>query len=167
MRVGDINDHAPKLVAYEAITASATATSSSTAVAAITTDPLTFNDGRAYRISYRGGLTSNNLGQQGTVLVTKGTAAGSSILNSQRIMAASGQAGTVGFYFENVVANQSGTDVTTVLVGTYQMTFQVNTAPGGGAQTGTVAIFGSATTPAYLEIVDIGPASDYPGATAL
>jgi hypothetical protein len=157
VRVGDINNRAPVAVAYEAITASTATTTSTTPQAAITTDPITFRDGRAYRVSYRGGLSSTTLGQQGTVLIAKGTATGSTILNSQRIMAASGQAGTVGFYFENVVVNNTGSDYTTALIGTYQMVFQVSS--------GTLAIFGSSTTPAYLEVVDIGPSSDYLNAT--
>ncbi|MFJ9027557.1 hypothetical protein ACIRQP_03375 [Streptomyces sp. NPDC102274] len=162
VRVGDINARAPYTVAYESITTTTAAITSTTPTAAITTDPLTFRNGRAYRVSYRGGMSSNNLGQQGSVLVTRGTATGPAILNSQRIQCADGQAGTVGFYFENVVVNNTGLDVVTALVGTYQMVYQT-----AGTNTGTVAVFGSSATPAYLEVVDIGPAADYPNATPL
>ncbi|MFF1416577.1 hypothetical protein [Streptomyces sp. NPDC058280] len=153
-----LRDNAPWTAGYASITASTAATTSSTPQAAITTDPILFRAGRAYRLSYRGGLTSSTLGQQGTVLITRGTAGGATLLNSQRIPCAAGQAGTVGFYFENIIA-VGGTDVTTALVGTYQMVFQVSS--------GTVAIFGSATTPAYIEVTDIGLAADYPGATPM
>ncbi|MGW2260266.1 hypothetical protein ACWCXE_20990 [Streptomyces sp. NPDC001780] len=159
VRVGDINNRAPVLITYEAISSSTAGTISTSAQAAITTDPITLRTGRAFRISYRGGMTSTTSGQQGTVLVTRGAAGGSTLLNSQRIPGPTGQAGTVGFYFENIVVNQTGTDITTVLVGTYQMVYQQGS--------GTIGIFASSTTPAYVEVVDVGPAGDYPSATPL
>lgn len=162
VRVGDINTRAPYTVAYESITTTTTPVTTTTPQAAITTDPVNFRNGRAYRVSYRGGMSSNNLGQQGSVLIARGTAAGPAILNSQRIPCADGQAGTVGFYFENIVVNNTGLDITTVLVGTYQMVYQT-----AGTNAGTVAIFGSSATPAYLEVIEIGPASDFPNATPL
>ncbi|MFE6683921.1 hypothetical protein [Streptomyces sp. NPDC057729] len=153
-----LRDNAPFLVNYTSITSSTPTTTSTAPSAAITTPPITFRAGRAYRVAYRGGMSSSTVGQQGTMTITKGTAAGAAVMNSQRVPGPAGQAGTVGFYFENIVAN-NGADTTTALVGTYAMTYQ--------SGTGTIAVFGSAVTPAYLEVVDIGVATDYPSATSL
>lgn len=152
-----LRDGAPWVVSYTAITATTPTTTSTTLTAAITTDPLAFRAGRAYRISFRGGLVTSVLGQQGTVAITKGTATGSVLLNAQRIATAEGQLGTMGFYFENILT--VGTDTTTALVGAYAI---VNQLSGGN-----VAIFGSSATPSYLEVMDIGLAADFPSATPL
>jgi hypothetical protein len=154
-----LRDSAPYVMVCTTLTSSTSATTLTTPQAAITTPSITFRAGRAYRLAYRGGMTSSTAGQQGTVLIAKGTAGGSVLLNSQRVPCADGQAGTVGYYFENVVTNGTSADIVTALVGTYQLVYQVSS--------GTVAIFGSSTTPAYVEVLDVGLAADYPGSTSL
>ncbi|MFF1417479.1 hypothetical protein [Streptomyces sp. NPDC058280] len=153
-----LRDNSPFVVAYTPLTSPTAATTSTSPQTAIVTPAITFRAGRAYRLGYRGGMTSSTVGQTGTVLIARSTAGGAVLLNSQRIPGPTGAAGTVGFYFENIVVNNTGADITTVLVATYQMVF---------ANGGTIAIFGSSTTPAYVEAVDIGLAADYAGATSL
>lgn len=154
-----LRDNSPRLVTYASLTASTAATSSTTLQAAITTDPVSFRAGRAFRIAFRGGLGTDVMDQQGSVVIAKGTAAGPVLLNAQRIHTAQGQVGTVAFYFENIIVNASGADITTALVGAYQMVYRVGT--------GNVWVFGSSATPSYIEVIDVGLAADYPGATAL
>ena len=154
-RIGQIN-RLRHTVAFQPITSTAGPTTSGTQQAGITTASITFKSGRAYQITYKGTMLTNASSDQGSFEVHKGTATGSpTYINSGRLQSAA-TAGSVGFYLANIVVN-NGADVTAVLVGTYHRA-------SGSSGTG-VALFGSTTNPSYIQVEDVGPASDYPSAS--
>lgn len=153
-----LNDGAPFTVNYTAITAN-TATPSTTAeLVAITTPSVTLRNGRAYRIVFKGLWQSSSTTDQAQVRVRKAAITGQTYVDSFRLVSTGLATSNAPFYLGNICTNTSGADITTTLVGCYSRV-------SGG--TGNLTISASATNPAYVEVTDIGPASDYPGATVI
>ncbi|MEW2635270.1 hypothetical protein AB0903_27400 [Streptomyces sp. NPDC048389] len=152
------NSRAPVLKNYTAINAN-TSTTTTTEVTAITTPSLTFETGRAYRITYKGLVNSSVSGDTVRLRVHLTDNAGITCIDSMNsgVAPINGNGGNGLFNFDNIVTNTTGADITEPLIGTY------NRQSGSG----NVLIAASATHAAYLEVWDVGPASDFPGATAL
>ncbi|MFI6700324.1 hypothetical protein ACIBJC_15325 [Streptomyces sp. NPDC050509] len=151
-----LRDETQNTVNYSAITAN-TATTTAAEVIGMTTTPVTFRSGRAYRVTYKGAMASSTAGQQGTMAVRKGTVTGMTFVNGFRLYLPAN--GTVAFVFSGISSNTTGSDITTTLVGTYGLTVQVTS--------GTVNLGASPSNPAYIHVEDIGPSGDYTGVTAI
>lgn len=152
------NRRAPVLKSYSAINAN-TSTTTTTEVTAITTPSITFESGRAYRITYKGLVNSSVSGDTVRLRVHRTDNAGTTCIDSMNsgVAPINGADGNGLFNFDNVITNTTGADITAPLIGTY------NRQSG----TGNVRLAASATHAAYIEVWDVGPASDFPGATAL
>lgn len=151
-----LNDNAPSTVNYASITAN-TGTTTGAEMVAVTTANITFRNNRAYRITYKGGMASSVANQQGSVQIRKTNLTGPTYINAFRLYLPA--AGTIPFYLANICTNTSGADITAPLVGTFLLTVPVST--------GTVNIAASAPNPCYILVEDLGPASDYSGATPI
>ncbi|WP_433893030.1 hypothetical protein [Streptomyces sp. CA-111067] len=149
------NDNSARTLAYTAIVANSASSASTTEVVAITTPTILFRSARAFRLSIKGRMALTATGDEGQIGVRKtNSTTNPKLFDSFRF--GGGPAGTYGYFFQNIVINTSGSDVSVPLVMTY---FRV---------TGTsVAISASTADPSYLMVEDIGPASDYPSATSL
>ncbi len=142
-----------------AATTVATSTPSGTPTqetAYLTSGSMTLRNGRAYRITVSTLITGTSP-DTARMWVRRTNTSGSVLLDTQRIaIPSSGSNGRV--TWENIATNQSGADLTGVLVAT------IARASGSAAVVGTNA---SGTSPSYLQVEDIGLATDYPTATAI
>lgn len=143
--------------AFEA-TQTSSATTTTTELAVLTTDNITFRAGRAYRIIYHGLLVSsvaNDVVRARVWLHAIGGGAGGVSLvdsiNAYVIPVANIQ---VLADFQQICVNNTGSDITDILIGTIIR----------GSGTGNVQLVANANNPAWLEVEDIGSADDYPGA---
>lgn len=146
-------NYSPQVVSYTAITANSSTTTTTEAVA-ITTPSITFQNGRAYRITYKGLGAGTITGDQGQFRVRKTNTSGSTYVDSflQGLFN-----GNTLLNLQNICANNSGADISAVLVGTYLR----------ASGTGTVAVTASATNVAFILVEDVGLASNFPSATAI
>lgn len=147
-QLGELGPGARGLINFTAINAD-TAPTVGTATA-ITTPVLTFLPGRAYRLAAKGHVVSSVAGDTVRIRLVKSA---TSVLDTFGAIQIASAAGSSGFYFETIVRNAGST----VLSGTVSMTYARNTG------TGNVFVGASAQNPSYVEVIDIGPATDYPG----
>lgn len=128
-----------------------------TEVVWLTSDSVTFTNGRAYEIMLVGRVISSVTADTVDLRVRKTNLAGIVLLESFRLPCTTANvSGPLGDR-PNLVTNTTGADITAVLVATASR----------GSGTGRCNVVASAVTPAYLWITDIGLAADYPGATAV
>lgn len=146
-------NYSPQIVSYTAINANSSTTTTTEAVA-ITTGSITFQNGRAYRISYKGLGAGTVNGDQGQFRVRKTNTSGTAYIDSFSQYLFNGNSM---FNLENVCANNSGADITAALVGTYVR----------ASGTGTVAVNASTNNVAFILVEDIGLASNFTNATAI
>jgi hypothetical protein len=147
-------NYASQVVSYTSITAN-TATTTSTEAVAITTPPVTFRAGRAYRITYKGLGAGPVTGDNGQFRVRKTNTSGTAYIDSFRIPLF---AGNGMFTLQNICANATGTDITAALVGTYAIVT---------GSTGNVSVAASTNNVAFILVEDMGLASNFTGATAI
>lgn len=146
-------NNTPQVVSYTAINAN-TATTTTTEAVAITTPSITFTNGHAYRITYKGLGGGSVNGDQGQFRVRKTNLSGTAWIDGF------GQYmfnGNTMFNLQNICANNTGADVTAALVGTYVR----------AAGSGNVAVNASTNNVAYILVEDMGPSSNFTGATAI
>lgn len=148
-------DNIPRTISYTANTAN-TSTATGTELVAITTSSVTFRAGRAYRVIFKGLAQSSAAGDTVTVRVRKTNTSGSIYLDSFRLYVAVAATNTP-FYLGNICTNTTSADVSAVLVGTYVRV--------GGS--GNVLLAATGTHVSYIEVQDIGDATDYANATAI
>lgn len=146
-------NNTPQVVSYTAITAN-TSTTTTTEAVAITTPSITFTNGHAYRITYKG-LAAGTASDQGQMRVRKTNTSGTAYIDGFRQQIFSGN---TMFNLQNICANNSGADISAVLVGTYQL------VTGG---TGNVSVAASTNNVAYILVEDMGPSSNFTNATAI
>lgn len=151
-----LNDNSHFLVEYQAIAAN-TATTTTTETIAITSGAVTFRNNRAYRITAKALIQSTVAGDTTTIRVRKTNISGTTYLDSQRIPAIVGGANAL-FFAQNICTNTTGADVTASAV-------VLNYLRASG--TGNVLVAATSGQVAYLSIEDVGPAADYPSATAI
>lgn len=150
-----LNDNTPHTISYTSLTANSSAVTTTETVA-LTSASVTFENGRAYRFTFKCLAQSSTAADTVTVRVRKTTTSGTAYIDQVRVyIAAAGANAPV--YFQNVCVNTSGADVTAALVGTY--------VRASGA--GNVLIAASSTNVCYIEVEDIGEAADFSGATAI
>ncbi|MEV5953722.1 hypothetical protein AB0M11_08085 [Streptomyces sp. NPDC051987] len=146
-------NYTPQVLSYTAITAN-TSTTTTTELVAITTPSITFQNGRAYRITYKGLGIGTTTGDNGQFRVRKTNTSGTAYIDGFRTYLF---AGNTMFNLQNICANNSGADITAALVGTYAL------ASGGG----TVAVAASTNNVAYILVEDMGISSNFTNATAI
>jgi len=152
-----LNDNHARTIDFTAITANSATSASTTELVAITTPSITFRNGRAFKVTFKGLATNTVANDQIGVKVRKtNTTTTPILLDSFRVNL--GAAGTYLFYFRSVFINTSGADISTLLVGTFMR------VTGG---TGNINITASVTSPAYLETEDIGDSDDFLNAATL
>ncbi|MFC7794664.1 phage tail protein [Streptomyces cinereoruber] len=136
-----------------------TATTTTTEIAAITTPSITFEAGRAYRISYHGLLLSSVANDIIRCRVWRGTIGGTGVSLVDSINAY--QSPIAGQHvlmdMTQVVTNTTGANIAAPLIGS------ILRASG----TGNVQLVANASNPAWLLVEDIGLATDYASARAV
>ncbi|MFJ7990322.1 hypothetical protein [Streptomyces sp. NPDC096351] len=157
LRINSV-DQGKGLKRYQGIQTSS-ATTTTTEIAAITTPSITFEAGRAYRITYHALLLSSVANDVVRARVWRGSIGGSGVslvdsINAHVIPIANQQ---VLMDMSQVVVNSTGSNITGVLIGSVLRT--------GGS--GNVQVVANATNPAWLEVRDIGLATDYANARAV
>lgn len=151
------NDYHPRTIDFSAIVATTGTSASTTEVVAITTPTITFRNGRAFRVTFKGNAINTVANDQVELHVRKtSSVTNPSLLDSFRVALATG--GTYGFYFQSVFSNTSGSDIVVPLVGTFSR------VTGG---TGNISVFANSNNPAYLETEDIGNSDDFPNAAPM
>jgi hypothetical protein len=152
--VSALLDNTPHTVSFTATAAGNAGNTAETVF--LTSSSCTMRNGRAYRIEIKG-LLSGTSPDTARWFVRRTGLSGTTLLDTQRIAIPSstsnGQCN-----FVNYAANQSGADITDVVVWT--------TARGSGSAA-NVMVAASSTSPAEMRIEDIGPATDYPTATPI
>ncbi|MFF8840576.1 hypothetical protein [Streptomyces sp. NPDC015130] len=128
-------------------------------IATITTPSITFETGRAYRITYHGLLLSTVANDIARCRVWRGSIGGAGVslvdsINTHQIPVANQH---VLMDMAQDVINTTGSNISAVLIGTVLR----------NAGTGNVKIVANASNPAWIEVQDIGLASDYPLARAV
>lgn len=139
---------------YAATTVQTTTTT--TEVAYLTSASMTLRNGRAYRITIST-LITGNTADKARLWVRRTNVTGSVLLDTQQVsidVTSSNGRRT----FQNIAVNTSGADLTGVLVATIQRSTGSTAAVGNNA---------SSTSPSYMQIEDIGLATDYPTAPTI
>lgn len=157
MRITDerLNDAPPFTVEFASITAN-TATTTTTETVGITTAPITFRTGRAYRITLKCLAQSSVSGDNMVLRVRKTDTSGTAYIDQYRVQILAAAA-NMPVYFSNVCANTTAADINAVLVATYLR----------NVGTGNVIIAASVNNVAFIHVEDLGDAADYPSATAI
>ena len=117
---------------------------------------MTLRNGRAYRVTVST-LVTGTSPDTARMWVRRTSLTGAVLLDTQRVpMPLSGSNGRVTWV--NIATNQTGGDLTGVLVATI------------ARSSGTAGVVGSnasSTSPSYLQVEDVGAAADYPTATSI
>lgn len=123
----------------------------------VTSGSVDFEVGRAYRITLHYQGSGNTLGDEVGFRMRRTSVLGNSLFDSLRTHRLNAASAIVNGETSQIVTNQTGANLSTVIVGTVYR-------PAGA---GNVQMFANATNPVWLLIEDIGASSDYPGARAL
>ena len=150
------NARAPYTVNYTAINANTPSSPVTNETVWVTTPSITFRPGRAYRLTVKGLLTPNAASSEGRIRVRQTNLSGTTLFDSFRITTPSSSS-NYGFEYSNVFINSGTIASGTALVGTV----------GRDSGTASYQVSASATHVAYLLVEDVGPAADFPGATAI
>jgi hypothetical protein len=142
-----------QVLSYTAITAN-TSTTTSTEAVAITTPSITFQNGRAYRITFKGLGTGTVAADNGQFRVRKTNTSGTAYIDGFRTYLFNGN---TMFNLQNICANNSGADITAALVGTYVL----------ASGSGNVSVAASTNNVAFILVEDMGLASNFANATAI
>jgi hypothetical protein len=122
----------------------------------LTSGSMTLRNGRAFKVTVST-LVTGNSADKARLWVRRTGLTGSVLMDTQQVsIDLTGSNGRRTFL--NVVSNQTGADLTGVIVAT------IARASGTAGVVGTNA---SATSPSYLQIEDIGAATDFPTATSI
>lgn len=149
-----LRDNAQNTVSYDSLTTnSGTFTTTETIV--LTTQTVEFRNDRAYRVSIRLLANSSVAGDRLTVRVRETDATGTAYIDQEVIYLPT--TGNQPTNAAQIVANATGSDINQVLVLTGQRI----------SGTGNITIAASTNNVAYIQVEDIGDASDYPGARAV
>jgi len=148
------NDNSSRTTAYTAITANA-ALNSGVETVYITTPTILFRNNRAFRVTAKGRWNPTAANDQLQIGVRKTNASTTpKLMDTFRISSAG--TGTYSFFYQTVIINTSGGDISVPLVATCMR-----------ASGTSVTVQGSTADPSYLMVEDIGPASDYPAACSM
>lgn len=136
--------------------AATTTTTGGVEIAFVTSGSVTLRNGRAYRATVSA-LIKTSSTDSARIFVKRTSTTGTVIMDTQFINA-DVVANNGRRTYQNIATNQTGSDLTGVVLATIQR------ASGTSAE---VLAAASSTSPATLLIEDIGPATDYPSATPI
>lgn len=125
---------------------------------ALTSPAVTFRTGRAYQITVKGLASSTVAADRVQIRVRKAALGGAQYLDSMAGIVIPAINANVPFTLDSICSNITGADIGPVAL---VMTYSRN------AGTGNVTVTADNPNPAYLEIIDKGPASYFPSALAL
>lgn len=145
------------LINYTAIVAN-TAGVTTTHTIGFTTPALTFVPGRAYKIECKGFVQSNTAGDTVRIRVLKTGLAGQGYIDSFDGIRVHNANNMTSFYLENIIRLPL---TSAALTDDLNMTY----VRSNGA--GTVFIGATSANPAYIRVIDIGHADDYPNANVI
>lgn len=145
----------PYTVAFVPIMANTSAVTTTETVA-ITSPSITFEDGRAYRITLKCLAQSSVASDTVMLRVRKTDTSGTAYIDQNRKYIPANGANAPA-HFSNIASNTTGSDITAVLVATYQR----------ASGSGNVLIAASANNVAYILVEDVGDAGDYVNAQAI
>lgn len=134
-----------------------TAAITTTETVALTSASVEFEAGRAYRISTSGLCQSTVSGDAIRTRFRRTGVAGTLLQDSNTTFQVNGAASNRLFQMEQYVINSTGASINDVICLTYDR----------GLGTGSVHIAASVTLPTWMQIEDVGAASDYPNARTL
>ncbi|MEU1863694.1 hypothetical protein [Streptomyces gardneri] len=140
---------------YARITASTTATASTTDLVAVALPSATYLAGRAYRVGIKCFVSSTVANDEVAIRVRKGTATGSVLLDIEATGTVIRANQNYWVQCSNIVA-VGASNITDALAMTY--------CRRNG--TGNVRVVAAAVNPAFIHVEDVGLASGHPGATA-
>lgn len=146
-------DQGKGLIDYTAIVAN-TGTVTTTETVGITSASMTFENGRAYKIQVHGLLQSSVANDVVRSRTRRNTVSGTILMDTMNTATIQTANTNEIFDYSQIVANTSGSNITSPVVVTYHRI----------AGSGNVRIAADATNPAWIEIRDVGLASDYPNA---
>jgi hypothetical protein len=150
-----LNDNTPHTISYTSLTANTSAVTTTETVG-LTTASVTFETGRAYRITLKCLVQSSVAADTVTVRVRKTNTSGTAYIDQVRVSIPAGGANAP-VYFQNICTNSTSADVTAALVATYVR----------ASGTGNALIAASTSNVTYVEVEDIGLAADFSGAMAI
>lgn len=157
VRQRGVGDTGPRgHINYTSITTSTPAVTTTHTIG-LTTPVIDFQPQRAYRVTAKGFVQSSVSGDSVRIRVLKTNTAGQGFIDTFSGLVINGNNGMTSFTLQNIFRVTGASVVSAPLVMTYVR------------QTGTGNVFLGATAanPAYVEITDIGPASEYAGANVL
>ena len=147
------NDNGPRTIGYTALTANTAAIIAETVYT--TTSTILFRNQRAFRITVKGRWNPTAANDQLQIGVRKTNLVGTpKLMDTFRINSAG--TGTYSFFYQTVVTNTSGADISVPLVATAMR-----------ASGTSVVVQGSTADPSYIMVEDLGIASDYPAACSM
>lgn len=146
-------DQGKGLIDYTAIVAN-TGTVTTTETVGITSASMTFENGRAYKIHVHGLLQSSVVNDVVRSRTRRNTVSGTILMDTMNTVTIQTANTNEIFDYSQIVANTSGSNITSAVLVTYHRI----------AGSGNVRIAADAANPAWIEIRDIGLASDYPNA---
>lgn len=123
----------------------------------VTTPSRIYYVGRAYKVTYHFQGQSTVANDTVGFRIRTTNAAGNSLFDSLRTVVVPTANGIVNGEASQYIYNNTGSDLTAVLVGTVYRT----------AGTGTVNGFANAANPVWMTVTDVGQIADYPGIKAM
>jgi hypothetical protein len=155
-RVGQINNRGPFTIPNGYVGTVSNSAAATIETVYLTSSTMILKNGRAYRVTLSH-LLSGTQPDLGRLFVKRTNTGGSVLFDNQAI--AIPRSGNNGRITEsNIATNTTGADISTVLVATFQRV--TGTA-------GNLSVPASTTSPAYLHVEDVGPASDFSPATPI
>ncbi|MFD9242752.1 hypothetical protein ACFV0D_12630 [Streptomyces sp. NPDC059556] len=148
-------DRGKGVKSYVPVTASTTLATTETV--GVTSDSVLFEQNRAYRLTFHYQGSGNTANDGVGFRLRRSTVTGNSLFDSLRSHRLDAASAIVNNETSQIVVNNTGAPLTTVVVGTVYR----------AAGTGTVQMFANAANPVWLMIEDIGASSSYPFAKAL
>ncbi|MFD6421700.1 hypothetical protein [Streptomyces sp. NPDC060198] len=149
------NVRAPFTVGYTPLTTNATADAAGAEAVWLTSTSVTLRTGRAYRLTLKGLAVATVANTDCQLRVRRAALGGSLMFDSFRFALPS--TANIAFYFANIIAITAAADITTVLACTISR----------AAGTGLVTVNASSVNVAYIHTEDVGPATEFAGATAI
>ncbi|MFD7224838.1 hypothetical protein ACFV9P_28120 [Streptomyces sp. NPDC059892] len=152
-----LRDNHPRPVSYDAITSNSSATTT-TEIVALTSSPVTFRTGRAYRISLKCAVQTSVAADRVTVRLRKLNSGGAVYIEIPHLVIPAATPANQLAESSVVASNDTGTDISTALA----LTIVRNNG------TGNVLIAGSgAAFVGHILIENYGASSDFPNSRAI
>ncbi|MGW2511264.1 hypothetical protein ACWC0A_17895 [Streptomyces scopuliridis] len=147
-----LRDNHPRPVSYDAITSNSSSTTT-TEIVALTSTPVTFRTGRAYRISLKCAVQTSVAADRVTVRLRKLNSTGAVYVEIPHVVIPATTPANQLAESSVLASNDTGTDITTALA----LTIVRNAGSGNVLITGSSAAFVG-----HIMVEDYGPSGDFP-----